>query len=631
MTNWRKILSWQIQKEVLEESTAFGEEDEGKHVIYIISYFEDNQTLWGVYSGVVTKERDISGDISYITPDSTGIRDGLATAKEAIAIADRFAEVGGHRRSVSYDEYKYKKEITSSQKEAWQIQETIVTTLEELVNMLGPNQVWKSLGAIEVEEGLSHAYLHTSENFKYWHSGNGINQPDVSAGDAIWSPSPNTHSSFISDVGIWKNQEPYELISGDLNTLSWMQQDITIGTYVKLIADRTKLYEISIYLDSYPHNRYGTVIDYNNVQIKVMMEGSTIVWFIPKENWQDYIEIVTQGRPYPDTVKQSWQVQNEYTTEEMLQALKPRQVWSTSLLEPRSVGSHDYFHVGLHPRVEGIRNADSPDDIFVYDTKWSVSPYWKDPHGHTAIADITYGPWKIIEGPDKIHTSASNAITKPEGLKNKMQEVSLGEDDKGYYVYTHRARSDSYESPESIPDKDITFISSTGSLKQSWQIQGPDQTSISVMHIMSVAYSDYVIIHLGVVSGSTLQRIHDYLESNNYTVEAENFLKIAKLSKKIYGEAMNFYGEDSLRSPQVSGYISVHLVNSDKFSEEEINIVQTIADEWRPIRTVFHKLSTDDEGRRLKISSQGSIEVPSITECSRDILIRFIMSTSLLS
>jgi hypothetical protein len=55
-------------------------------------------------------------------------------------------------------------------------------------------------------------------------------------------------------------------------------------------------------------------------------------------------------------------------------------------------------------------------------------------------------------------------IPKPRKLKEKMKEVSLGKDENGYFVYTHRCRSKSYPSPEKIPNKDIKFIASTGSV-----------------------------------------------------------------------------------------------------------------------------------------------------------------------
>jgi hypothetical protein len=38
---------------------------------------------------------------------------------------------------------------------------------------------------------------------------------------------------------------------------------------------------------------------------------------------------------------------------------------------------------------------------------------------------------------------------------------SIGRDDKGYFAYTHRARSKSYPSKEKIPVKDLKFIDST--------------------------------------------------------------------------------------------------------------------------------------------------------------------------
>ena len=61
-----------------------------------------------------------------------------------------------------------------------------------------------------------------------------------------------------------------------------------------------------------------------------------------------------------------------------------------------------------------------------------------------------------------INLLESDSVSKPDALKEKMKEVSLGKDDDGYYVYTHRASSKRYDSPEQIPDKDIKFITSTG-------------------------------------------------------------------------------------------------------------------------------------------------------------------------
>jgi hypothetical protein len=58
-----------------------------------------------------------------------------------------------------------------------------------------------------------------------------------------------------------------------------------------------------------------------------------------------------------------------------------------------------------------------------------------------------------------------HGLTKPKELMNKTPKadgVSMGADKNGFFVYTHRARSDSHEFPEKIPVKEINFIESTG-------------------------------------------------------------------------------------------------------------------------------------------------------------------------
>lgn len=77
-----------------------------------------------------------------------------------------------------------------------------------------------------------------------------------------------------------------------------------------------------------------------------------------------------------------------------------------------------------------------------------------------ALEAVAYfGTHGVFDGQPKI---ASDAVAKPEALKKKMDGVSLGKDKKGYYVFTHRARSSSYPTPEAIPDSKIKFIESTG-------------------------------------------------------------------------------------------------------------------------------------------------------------------------
>lgn len=44
----------------------------------------------------------------------------------------------------------------------------------------------------------------------------------------------------------------------------------------------------------------------------------------------------------------------------------------------------------------------------------------------------------------------------------RYRGVSVGRDEDGFFVMTHRARSKSYESPGEIPDKELKWIRSTG-------------------------------------------------------------------------------------------------------------------------------------------------------------------------
>lgn len=56
----------------------------------------------------------------------------------------------------------------------------------------------------------------------------------------------------------------------------------------------------------------------------------------------------------------------------------------------------------------------------------------------------------------------STGLVKPQGQGKRMKDVGLGKDKDGYFVYTHRARSRSYPTPEAIPNSAVKFIESTG-------------------------------------------------------------------------------------------------------------------------------------------------------------------------
>jgi hypothetical protein len=77
-------------------------------------------------------------------------------------------------------------------------------------------------------------------------------------------------------------------------------------------------------------------------------------------------------------------------------------------------------------------------------------------------ARITGSPIQV-KSIDEQHISGGEPIPKPPALKQRFKEVGLAKDKKGgYFVYTHRARSQSYPSPEKIPLDKVKFIASTG-------------------------------------------------------------------------------------------------------------------------------------------------------------------------
>ncbi len=66
---------------------------------------------------------------------------------------------------------------------------------------------------------------------------------------------------------------------------------------------------------------------------------------------------------------------------------------------------------------------------------------------------------------EKVKNGVEHGLSKhPKSEWNtpKWDGVSLGRDKDGYFCYTHRARSKSYESPQQIPIKKVEFVESTG-------------------------------------------------------------------------------------------------------------------------------------------------------------------------
>jgi len=59
--------------------------------------------------------------------------------------------------------------------------------------------------------------------------------------------------------------------------------------------------------------------------------------------------------------------------------------------------------------------------------------------------------------------TVQKTISRPQkNGRRKTFQCSIGKDEKGYFAYTHRARSKSYPSKDKIPVSVLNSISSTG-------------------------------------------------------------------------------------------------------------------------------------------------------------------------
>ena len=69
------------------------------------------------------------------------------------------------------------------------------------------------------------------------------------------------------------------------------------------------------------------------------------------------------------------------------------------------------------------------------------------------------GPITLCDKPISELELNEGTFPSPSGRYNG---VSVGRDQDGFFVFTHRARSDSYDQPSNIPDSVIEYIESTG-------------------------------------------------------------------------------------------------------------------------------------------------------------------------
>ena len=135
------------------------------------------------------------------------------------------------------------------------------------------------------------------------------------------------------------------------------------------------------------------------------------------------------------------------------------------------------------------------------------------------------------------------------------------------------------------------------------------------MYILSAAYPENIFSHLLVLDLEQAHVIDRYLVDVGYKEEGKKFRDLFLLSKKIGKMAMQLYDTNSLDHYEMERFIEDDL-HRHLYTEEQLETIQNIEEIWKPIGKLFHKLSTDEDGRILKISSQGSMYIPSIINCS---------------
>lgn len=79
-------------------------------------------------------------------------------------------------------------------------------------------------------------------------------------------------------------------------------------------------------------------------------------------------------------------------------------------------------------------------------------------YGPVRHENLTYGPWDGRTAKSKDTYVVPSSTEDPD----RYEGVTIKQDDEGYYVHTHRSRSDSYPSPEDIPASVIAEIEATG-------------------------------------------------------------------------------------------------------------------------------------------------------------------------
>jgi len=84
--------------------------------------------------------------------------------------------------------------------------------------------------------------------------------------------------------------------------------------------------------------------------------------------------------------------------------------------------------------------------------------------------ELKEAAYELIDGITKAGNGKITGLKLHQELKEKVKKgkypsgYSMGIDENGYFIHTHRGRSQSYPSPGKITVRDINFIDSEGSV-----------------------------------------------------------------------------------------------------------------------------------------------------------------------
>lgn len=248
-----------------------------------------------------------------------------------------------------------------------------------------------------------------------------------------------------------------EIIDGDGNIMG-SDDKPEVSPNIETQASKTTDYNAKVHGQNFKNDFLGRFGFYF---YESEGDNTNVEDMLAKIMYEKYKETLNHYKENPDKLESDWELHQNTTFEDQPEGSKEHDYeWASDILK------------ALAPHMKkDLNEANVAEDKIQPKKEDKLLPPNKDSKGLKSggnvdkVADLL-GKLPKAELDKLINLleskSSSKNVTKPEGLKKKMDGVSLGQDEKGYYVYTHRARSKSYESPEKIPDSKIKYIETTG-------------------------------------------------------------------------------------------------------------------------------------------------------------------------